>query len=465
MIFNSIFELVMEVKKLSASPLDTLLNSTSEKLNISKMKNSLSYIIYVFKNRRKELLITGINLLFFIATLVNFLPTLYKDNSTKSLAKTLIAFSTITLIWDIILKIKKLRKSRTFISLLPKQINYSRIDNNKGFKLVSHKFLSEGQTCTNHIYYSQDINIYLQKSNDKKLNVEFCKAKQRKIETFIHENFEKLGMYLKSKYNYSNLNGKDFFNEVKLCLSEDVCINELVKCHRGMYYDSLLTNEIAGNYIIDRNGTTLADYSYLFPIKKSNKLDRSSIQSIKEAILNNHIGVSTIAITADNYMIFWIQNTRALYANNLIVPSGSGSCDFKDLTNMDFIRTLKTAMEREFMEESTNFKKLNEFSIKTKIIGHFRWMQKAGKPEFLGVTKIGLKWIDLVSNLNEVRKSNAAEKHVLEEEVHNIVEVAEVIKERLKKDSSLSVPLFCNMIFLLQYIEDNPQEAQDFIFK
>lgn len=69
--------------------------------------------------------------------------------------------------------------------------------------------------------------------------------------------------------------------------------------------------------------------------------------------MSDHIGISTLAVTTDGYVIILHQNDKALTSTDRLTPSGSGSVDFSDLRpDSDFRETLKAAAERELREET-----------------------------------------------------------------------------------------------------------------
>ena len=132
---------------------------------------------------------------------------------------------------------------------------------------------------------------------------------------------------------------------------------------------------------------------------------------------------------------------------------------------MDFIKTIKKAMERELLEESTKLKYDKKYITNTKIIGYFRWLDldKSGKPEFVGITKLNLKYNDLKNNLKEVRE-NGHEKFSLTQEVKSITDMTAYLEKEINSNIHLSVPLYFNMVAILQYIKEFENEAKSFLF-
>lgn len=101
----------------------------------------------------------------------------------------------------------------------------------------------------------------------------------------------------------------------------------------------------------------------------------------------NYIGASTMVITSDNYIIIGKQGDLAKANAGRYAPSGSGSVNYKDIKNSrDFNSLLINAMEREFSEENNYI--LGRDSIKTVLIGYCRLIERGGKPDFFGVSRL-----------------------------------------------------------------------------
>ncbi len=112
----------------------------------------------------------------------------------------------------------------------------------------------------------------------------------------------------------------------------------------------------------------------------------------------NYIGASTIAITKDDYIIIGQQGDHSKANPGRYAPSGSGSVNYSDLkVSRNFNSLLINAMEREFSEENNCSPEKD--SIKTILIGYCRLIERGGKPDFFGITRIN-------KNLSELSISN-----------------------------------------------------------
>jgi hypothetical protein len=280
---------------------------------------------------------------------------------------------------------------------------------------------------------------------------------EKRIFEFIKKNSAELLPFLKWQYRLSSFYGKMFFNEKKLCLSKDINIGtKSVTCHRGTYYDTFLTNIINGKQIIsNQDDSIIASAEEFIPIKF--KDNDGFIKDITSSVVNNEIGISTIAITSDNYLIIWTQNRVAQSSNGLLVPTGSGSCDWADKTSNNFSQVIKNAMKRELWEESGATKickKYNEIG-ETIILGYFRWLAKAGKPEFVGLTKVNS---DLISFVEDKKEVFARKEYC----INKIDDINDIIGE-IRKCDNVSVPLHMNLLCLERYYNNRKDELAKFI--
>lgn len=174
--------------------------------------------------------------------------------------------------------------------------------------------------------------------------------------------------------------------------------------------------------------------------------------------MNNEIGISTLGFTNDNYLIIWTQNRSSQSSEGLLVPTGSGSCDWNDRVNDDFKRTILNAMQRELWEENGGKTLAENYHIigETILLGFFRWIIKGGKPEFVGITKLNKDLIDIGVEKKEVFGRR-------EYPISSLDDLKDVINELLGQPN-LSVPLYVNLKFLGSYCDSNRLELEQFLF-
>lgn len=180
------------------------------------------------------------------------------------------------------------------------------------------------------------------------------------------------------------------------------------------YYDGLITNEafrshiyLADKYIsgdVESVKRTEVDLSRYFPIQAdadAHVRDRFQLAPLHGSALANHIGVTALTLTADNHVLLFRQGDTAVDRGS-IVASGSGSLDWKDLrfAQGDLLAAIRFGMAREFTEEASarvayakRFKTRSPSESAARaaqdvvVTGFFRWVNRCGKPEFVGAMR------------------------------------------------------------------------------
>ena len=233
------------------------------------------------------------------------------------------------------------------------------------------------------------------------------------------------------------------------------------------FFDSLLTNGAAGRILVTPLLPRSIDFRQLFPIKG----DTPALLQLSECTeLANYIGISTLLISGDQQKILYIPRQSHLnqQSGGLLAPSGSGSLDWEDLAG-SFARgddvaltysmrdTVVRGMERELREElqsSVDFDSGNS-RLKTQIIGYFRVYERAGKPEFVGIS---------VADAVHERSSSQQIPHEVHEmkkfSFSNIAEFKAVCMQLLQNRAGLSVPLRMSLLFLSSTMEDKEGERR-----
>lgn len=193
------------------------------------------------------------------------------------------------------------------------------------------------------------------------------------------------------------------FNGSKVRLASDLTDraltqNAVLHLQPTDYFASLCTNEIAGWRIKSReDDAILYDGFSLF-------VSGDIIHNLQTTYCCNHIGVSTMAITRDGYLVMTHQSAGAMQSPDLLAPSGSGSVDLRDWRRYHN-EFLIDAMERELLEEvglSHRRRAERKACIAgTKLVGFARLLNRGGKPDFFGVTflkrtreQLGVRWAE-----------------------------------------------------------------------
>ncbi len=199
--------------------------------------------------------------------------------------------------------------------------------------------------------------------------------------------------YLTALLRDAGRNGALLVNEDKLCLADEL-ETQVVHCHRAGYFDSLCTNNASMVSLVEghRVSHPYTPDSTLFPVARG--AQGYYLQDLHEADLCNGIGVSTLAITADRRLVLGQQTRRNVQSPGMLICTASGSCDYADLDAASLRRTVVRAMERELDEECLARGRhglplpAGGLAAETRIVGFFRWLQRGGKPEFVGLSRL-----------------------------------------------------------------------------
>lgn len=260
------------------------------------------------------------------------------------------------------------------------------------------------------VFVNSGVNEWLMSAQN--IGLRCCREYEKGLRSQIcnEDNWENIYLlFLHNNYVKSMHFGYQFINESKLGISGRLDpTKDCVEVHKTCYFDSYLTNIIPGKHLVRLvDGKVVADTEKFMPYNQ----DRILLDCWSEALRNNYranqVGISALLILPDGRIVFWRQNHFVLSDSGKIVTSGSGSVDWEDckhfMTDPDgFRKAITRAMQREIWEESYSSEgRISEKDFinntETRIIGHFRWLQKSGKYEFVGITRF----------LQELRGCNA----------------------------------------------------------
>lgn len=181
-------------------------------------------------------------------------------------------------------------------------------------------------------------------------------------------------------------------NEDKIGLRTDLtpgllAENAPVRLQRTDYFSGTATNEMATKrFEMARTGRlgapiVLADASDAM-------IERGRLVGLADSDLSNHIGVSTLVLSADDRLMLQHQGAQNVSGGEM-GPGGSGSLDVRDLRLAGDPPTLqalcRAGMEREAAEELSA--RFAERGTATVLTGHARFLLRGGKPEFFGISR------------------------------------------------------------------------------
>mgnify|MGYP003290424640 CR=1 FL=1 len=287
-----------------------------------------------------------------------------------------------------------------------------------------------------NVFYSNQLNEFL--FENKYIPAVLDQKGYENVKKYIKNNYAAILPYFSYYAKKCMYENRKFENHDKLCMSSDIHRHRPVMLHVGGYYDTYVTNIICGRSLLSND---CFEGGIAIPFPKYTP--SNNLKSIEFSNMNNDIGVSTIAITSDNCLILFKRNARtATDDTGLLIPSGSGSANFADYQENNFLQSVLNGINRELLEETSLINKKN-IEYTTKITGYFRWMEKGGKPEFVAVTKFRNVTLDDIQG----EKSEVCQLQTQDVSFNNYSELKELINKYINKDN-ISVPLHMSLLFL-----------------
>lgn len=440
-----------------------------------KFKMTVDFYKYLFFLKKREGISLIINLSIFVISLItainNNIGSIDID-LTNLFVLIIFIFSLFNVIWEAIGKLKDIKSFTGHDEEIEMTKKETIIKENLAFKLGDIKYIQKkssdfesikvGKLEASYVIRSLKLNEYLWDNNIK---LEIDTNKKEKVKKFILKNKEIISPFFQYQYYKSKKNQQYFFNEYKLCMASDICLGEeVVRCYKSDYYSSFLTNEIC-MFALERieDATIIYDASNFYPCEYKYKDKTYYLQPIDKSEMNNHIGVSTLAVTKDNYIVLRKQNKKSQQNKNKFVPTGSGSCDWSDIKEKSFTNTIEYAMKRELWEENGG-KKISpniEEVGQTKILGFYRWLERGGKPEFVGITKLNCNFDAMEVNTDEF--VNIANKADMDTYTLECIESLPEIIKTIKGYENISIPLYMCLDALEVYYKEHKDELAKLI--
>lgn len=298
------------------------------------------------------------------------------------------------------------------------------------------------------VYINKQINIWL--TGNEAIGLYRDRRSEKNLHQYISER-GRWNNYFKPflKYNYRKVmySGGQFYNESKFGISKEFGPGDKeISVHKTCYFDFYLTNIIPGKQLVfNRNNVVVVDTEDLMPFQLLGDGQKKVLEPLGTKLRANELGVTTICITLSGYVFLWRQTKMAQSNAGLIVASGSGSSDWNDCKGFfgdsnGFRRAIILGMERELWEESCGDRRVskNEFlqAVDTRILGYFRWLAKAGKSEFVGVSRLTNPNLEgcLTPEESEVKKGynlDARNMKILQDEIKAL------LKKEKKRNKTL----------------------------
>lgn len=346
-----------------------------------KIKNRFDFILYGQRIGYINILTIIIDLIILLYSIFDFNTLIHTENIVL-----FIFLIFITIIWQTVCFVQDFH-------IYTKQTEYynphHRVQSKtpKTNEELNSIYPNEKKFADTLIRYCDDIDRLLQSNTP--IQAIRCTDKERRVLSYIKSYRNILLPFLNEKWHEMKNKNGSFYNEKKLCMASEFKESNnqwIVRVCKGCYYNSYLTNIIYTKKLSHQSG---------WGITPPANINNYPVRTFEKSIMSDHIGISTLAITADGYVIILHQNDKALTSTDHLMPSASGSVDFKDYQpNADFRQTLIAAAERELKEETNISKDFIEF---TQPIGFYRDLGRGGKPEFCCMTQLNANLFDIPS--------------------------------------------------------------------
>jgi hypothetical protein len=191
-------------------------------------------------------------------------------------------------------------------------------------------------------------------------------------------------------------------NGVKLALqgtADTLLSGWPVPLRKSYYFDALLTAEAFRSRIlrnnIDGQKEVYTDLTTYFPVYKETIGGRESVRFTDDfhERVSGHVGITSLLLTENRRVAMLFQGATKAIGARMVSLGGSGSLDYADMQRAnhpeDLRELLAAGMAREVAEETGLARHAREIRDNTLVTGFFRWIDRCGKPEFVGVTRAG----------------------------------------------------------------------------
>lgn len=196
--------------------------------------------------------------------------------------------------------------------------------------------------------------------------------------------------------------GRKIFDSSKIRMASDPSAGHPVALEPTSYFKGLVTNELCLREYQACDGFFIDGTERAFPLSMIPRLARSR--------MSNHIGVTSLAFDDDGCLCLCMTGSASAVAAGKITSSAAGSIDIEDLAGATSLtQAVAQAISRELAEETGL---TPDVAIETRVIAFVRHLERGGKPEFIGVSRISGRWADIGNVVGETERE-FTEGHVI----------------------------------------------------
>jgi hypothetical protein len=261
-----------------------------------------------------------------------------------------------------------------------------------------------------------------------------------------------------------------FANEdkIRLCTSltrETMTSRQGVTVQQTNYHNGLATNELATSKLLRthfEDGTEELVCSVF-----ANYVGDRKLFALSESELSNHIGVTTIIVTADDYLYLQRQGETQFDPGKITVGA-SGSADWNDIERapdvMDHLsrprktlqEVVKFAVEREAAEEL--WVTTGPGESKTTLTGFARYIQRGGKPEFFFITYLRQRFADIPSEIRKEEKRwvrRKMERRISDDSVEGLVRALDSLVTEFQVTGDATTSMMVAVDFAKYFLQNS----------
>ncbi len=250
--------------------------------------------------------------------------------------------------------------------------------------------------------------------------------------------------------------------------------DEPINVREARYFDYILTMEAFRSRIFRGNLNSekevYTDLTTYFPVKKVviDGKDRLRFKSDFYRQIPNLVGITSLILNENNRVVTLWQGTNKVMGAGVCTLGGSGSLDYADMAKSgmlrDFRDVLRYGLAREVAEETGMVKYFSEIRSNTMVIGFFRWIDRVGLPEFIGLTRAGNVPFAAESNIDGDEIVKHEEVPVDIKKPEDFVGVLEYFQKENIELSLSSLMALKRLIVISEYNRDDASEDQRFIY-
>lgn len=253
-------------------------------------------------------------------------------------------------------------------------------------------------------------------------------------------------------------------NGVKLALqgtADTLLSGWPVPLRKSYYFDALLTAEAFRSRIfrnnIDGQKELYTDLTSYFPVYKETINGQESVRFTDDfhEKVSGHVGITSLLLTENRRVAMLFQGSTKAIGSRTVSLGGSGSLDYADMQRAghpeDLRELLAAGMAREVAEETGMKAHVKQIKDNTLVIGFFRWVDRCGKPEFVGVTRAGSVEFAKNQSIDGDEVIGFEEIPVTVDKLEDFIEVLKYIRDKDINVSLSSLMALYRLVVVARY--------------